>query len=124
MDVFSCRVRPGGHIFHEVNKHDVTAAEVGVLRTVHEGAETVYGFVKTGTVKVSDRDEYTRLAETYGIDAVRNMYGPINAARLPTTIDDDFEDATDGAAPAKPKGKGKGKAAQVEPDSDEDDKTF
>lgn len=117
MDVFSCRVRPGGHMFHEVNLHDVTAAEVGVLRMVHEGAETVYALVKTGTVDVRDREEYVRLAEAYNIDAVTKLYGPISAARLPQTIDDDFEDAT---APVKTKGKGKHKPAQSEQDNLDD----
>lgn len=116
MDVFSCRVRPGGHIFHEVNASGITAPEVEVLRSVHGGPETVYAFTKTGTVDTSDRDEYTRLAEIYSPDAVAKVYGPLQAARLPKTIEDDFEDVD--AAP-KPKAKGKGKAAQHEPDADE-----
>lgn len=125
MDVYSCRIRPSGFLMHEVNRQGITAAEVVLLRAIHGGPETVIVLKKTGNADPSPAEEYERLAEYYGADQVRAVYGPVTSARLPDRVDDDFEDETEKAepkakekAPAK-KGRGK-KAAQVEPD-DEDE---
>jgi len=120
MDVYSCRVRPGGHLFHEVNKHGITAAEVEVLRHIHNGPEAVYNFTKTGEIKVKPRDEYERLAETYGVEPLQEVYGPPSSARLPEEIEDDYKTAEDEPAPKAKPAKKNGRKAKAKDEPEED----
>jgi hypothetical protein len=126
MDVYTCRIRPGGHIFHEVTRHDITAAEVALLRHIHDGVEHVIVLKKTGSIKVSTREELERLAEFYGSEAVREVFGPPSSARLPEQVEDDIEEVV---KPKKAAPKAKAKKAALagpedpldDPDDDEDD---
>lgn len=121
MDVFECRVRPGGTIFHEVRKYGLTAAEVVLLRVIHGGDETVIVEKRTGVVPLNAKREYARLSEAYNPKVVAETFGPVAVARLPETLDEDmYEDAVEGKPNPAPK-KGR-KPAKVEPvDDDEDD---
>jgi hypothetical protein len=118
MDVYEVMVNLGGHVFQQCRKHNVTAAEVHVLRNIHGGAEHGKVIARTGTVTRSKRDEWNRLVGVYGEEAVTAFYGPFHSAHLPASLD---EEEVKDAAPASAPTKGKGKKAQPAPVSRDDD---
>lgn len=68
MDLYSCKVRLDGSLDNEVIKHNVTAPEIHILASMHNGQgkhPPVVDIVKTGTVNRSDAKERARLADTY-----------------------------------------------------------
>lgn len=68
MDLYSCKVRLDGSLDNEVVKHNVTAPELHVLATIHQGQgkhPPVVDIVKTGSVNRSDIKERARLADIY-----------------------------------------------------------
>jgi hypothetical protein len=68
MKLYSARVRIGGSRDHEVDKHNLTAAEMKVLEALHvspQGHPVIINPVHTGDVKRSDAKERARLAEMY-----------------------------------------------------------
>jgi hypothetical protein len=68
MKLYSARVRIGGSRDHEVDKHNLTAAEMKVLESLHispQGHPVLINVVHTGDVKRSDSKERARLAELY-----------------------------------------------------------
>lgn len=70
----------GGHKGNTLPKHDVTPAEVAVLRLIH-GSDAVTDIAPTGTVKRTHREERQRLVETYGrrVDGNRHAAPAIDA---------------------------------------------
>jgi hypothetical protein len=69
MKLYSARVRLAGEIKNEVNKVDLTAAEIIILQTIHGASENasdpVVDIKETGSVKRTDAQERARLEETY-----------------------------------------------------------
>ena len=68
MKLYSARVRIGGSRDHEVDKHNLTAAEMKVLEMLHvspQGHPVIVNPVHTGDVKRSDAKERARLAQLY-----------------------------------------------------------
>lgn len=96
MDLYSCKVRLAGSTDNEVVKHNVTAAEIHLLASIHlgEGKQApVVDIVKTGTVNRSDAKERARLADTYtkgelvedrGAKMINNLFG-VAGVPLPQT---------------------------------------
>lgn len=68
--LYDCTVRLGGSMKNEVRMTDVTAAEIQVLKVVHNGAETgvdvVHKIERKGQAKRDDYDERARLSDMYG----------------------------------------------------------
>ena len=68
MKLYSARVRIGGSRDHEVDKHNLTAAEMKVLESLHvspQGHPVIINVVHTADVTRSDAKERARLAELY-----------------------------------------------------------
>lgn len=91
MQTAQCSVRLGGELTSVVDKSNVTAAELGVLRAVH-GEGAVIGVVPTGEIAVNNREEKERLAAIYarrdrGKEILERTYPGSNPS-LPQTIAD------------------------------------
>jgi hypothetical protein len=75
MQLYTCTVRLNGSMLNEVQKADVTAAEIKVLKAIHTapdaGVESIIKIVATRSVDRSDDEERARLDEIYG-EAVAN----------------------------------------------------
>lgn len=132
MQTANVMVAIGGDAGHTVPKYGVTAAEIAVLRSIH-GDEAVFDIEPVGEVKVSHRDERTRLKLLYGraMDGdnrsiVEGLY-PGAAARLFDTIDElELDDSLFKVRPAEPAKPAKGKKAKAaeaapEPPAEEGD---
>jgi hypothetical protein len=65
VDVFDCVVRLGGNLYHEVNRKDVTAPELKILRAIH-GTDGVPQVKRTRTVEIDELEECYRLTRIYG----------------------------------------------------------
>jgi hypothetical protein len=68
--LYNCVVRLNGSMKNEVRLSDVTAAEIQVLKAIHNsvdaGVEVVYNIVRAGKVDRDDYEERERLTATYG----------------------------------------------------------
>ncbi len=87
MKLYSARVRLAGELKNEVNKYNLTASELLILRALHGASENasdpVVDIKETGSVNRSDAKERSRLAGIYtnfrgqdGATIVRNTLGP------------------------------------------------
>ena len=96
MKTYSCKVRLGGSVMHEVPKDEVTAAEVTILRYIH-GDDAVLEIKPVGDIDRSDVAELDRLRETYGQtgdgdvisprkDIVSKLFGIGATAALPKAL--------------------------------------
>src|SRR5581483_6989217 len=74
MQLYSCKVRLSGSLYHEVPKTEVTAAEIAILRAIHGFTDPETGnidpscvvdIVATGNVDRSDAEERDRLSIVY-----------------------------------------------------------
>lgn len=65
MQIFSAKIRLGGDMHHEVEKSDLTAAEVVALRALH-GRDGVLNLTLTGEREVDHEGERQRLRDWYG----------------------------------------------------------
>jgi hypothetical protein len=69
MKLYSGRVRLAGEIKNEVNKYNLTASEILVLKAIHGASENasdpVVEIKETGSVNRSDSKERSRLAGIY-----------------------------------------------------------
>lgn len=68
MKLYSARVRIGGSRDHEVDKHNLTGAEMKLLEALHvspQGHPVITNVVYTGDVNRSDAKERARLADNY-----------------------------------------------------------
>lgn len=76
MQLYDCIVRLNGAHFNEVRKTDVTAAEIAVLRAIHQspeaGIEAVHSIVPKGQVNRDDDEERARLQQNYGAGLANN----------------------------------------------------
>lgn len=76
MQLYKCVLRLNGSLYNEVPKRDVTAAEIEVLRAIHEGpetgVETIVRIEATRKVDRSDKAERERLQELYGATLAKN----------------------------------------------------
>lgn len=112
--LYNCTVAIGGSIGHTVPKYGITAAEIAVLRMVHQGnsggsgvydiepaSEAVLddngkpsGRVRARTIDISDRDLRKQLGESYtrqGKTALKDPVGvlfPGGASRLFADVDE------------------------------------
>lgn len=86
MQTYDCVVNVGGSIRTEVHKHNVTAAEIAVLRSLH-GDDAVTQIAEKGANdKRSHAGEIGRLQELYGPRVVGHLFGTAINTRLPVTI--------------------------------------
>lgn len=113
MQLYECVVRLNGQMTNEVRKFDVTAAEIFVLKHIHNGAESgvdvVHSIKPTGHVEREDHAERRRLQEEYRID-LTPLFGHA-AAPLPQSVP-----GVDSLPPPK-----KGKRAKPKPRTSETD---
>lgn len=65
MQLYECKVRLAGSLLNEVRKHDQTAADVIMLRSLH-GEDAVLDVKHTGSVERSSAEQRQRMAENYG----------------------------------------------------------
>lgn len=71
MKLYDCTVRLGGSLVNEVQKTEVTAAEIEVLRHLHGGADSVINIKpsldgkKHKSVKRTSAEERQRLSDVY-----------------------------------------------------------
>lgn len=76
MQLYKCVLRLNGSLHNEVPKNDVTAAEIQVLKAIHQGPETgvdaVVRIQPTRKVDRSDQEERARLQDLYGASVARN----------------------------------------------------
>lgn len=116
MQLYDCTVRLSGSMYNEVPKVGVTAAEIAVLKAIHQapdaGVEAVINIKAGENVRRDDHEERQRLEETYGpalarIEHIRNLSAILGHATvpLPKTIP-----GVDALPPPK-----SGKRARVEP---------
>lgn len=76
MQLYKCVLRLNGSLHNEVPKNDVTAAEIQVLKAIHQGPETgvdvVVRIQPTRKVDRSDQEERERLQDLYGASVAKN----------------------------------------------------
>ncbi len=72
VDRFTCTVRLGGNLLHEVNKEGITSPELKVLRNIH-GGESIVNVKRTESVEVDEMDEHYRLARIYGKERIEKV---------------------------------------------------
>lgn len=123
MQIYSCKVRLSGSLYHEVIKPDVTAAEIAILRHIHGFVDPETGNVDpssvvdvkaSGNVDRSDAEERDRLAAIYNPalkrfdSSVAKFFGPGNP--LPKFA----EGADSTITPEEPIRRGPGRPPKVE----------
>lgn len=102
MKLYSARVRIGGDRDHEVDKHNLTGAEMKLLEALHvspKGHPVLTKIDHTGDVKRTDAKERARLAEIYtrgelvedrGRKMIDGMFGvagvPLPQEYVPTEV--------------------------------------
>jgi len=97
MQLYECTVRLSGSMTNEVPKVDVTAAEIQVLRAIHQGVDAgVEAIIRIKPTKHVDRDdmeERERLQMIYGgalsrIDTIRTLQAILghHTAPLPQSV--------------------------------------
>ena len=127
MKLYSARVRLNGDRDHEVDKHNMTAAEMKVLEALHPSAKghpTLVNIVHTGNVKRSDAKERARLAQIYskgelvenrGEKIINGLFGvagvplpqeyvapePVEAVEYSAADEDDEDEVIEPVAPPK-----------------------
>lgn len=74
MNLHSCKVRLQGEVKDEVQKIQVTSAEIRVLKEIH-GDDAVVEIRITGESDRSDAEERARLGQLYGEQTVTAMFG-------------------------------------------------
>ena len=116
MQLYSCIVRNSGSMLNEVPKYNVTAAEIAVLRAIHQGPEAGVEAIReikaTGQDKRTDREERARLEDIYGAglrtnERLRNLDAILGHASAP------LPDRIEGVNAAPPPRSGR--RAKVEP---------
>jgi len=113
MQYFSARIRLGGLVHNEVPKHNLSAAEVVLLRREH-GADAIVGIEMTGGHYLADFVEVERLRAIYGENKVEALFGPPD---MPRAIPQFLHGFEEGAEPveSKPKvGRPRKKTEKVE----------
>jgi hypothetical protein len=97
MQLYECTVRLNGSMHNEVHKADVTAAEIVVLRAIHEnpeaGVDAILRIKPTKHVDRDDMEERQRLEAIYGagvannerLRSLNNLLGH-HTAPLPQTV--------------------------------------
>lgn len=70
MQLYTCTVRLNGSMLNEVQKTDISAAEVKVLKAIHTqpeaGVDSIHKIVATRRVDRSDEEERANLEMQYG----------------------------------------------------------
>lgn len=116
MKLYKCKLRLAGATTNEVEKPDVTAAEIEVLRELH-GVDAVVDIRESGENKMTSAEERSRLKRVYAnpdslntqmaakrANLLRNLFGhdrlplPDDVLEPATDSDDDFEEPTQVAA--------------------------
>lgn len=97
MQLYNCTVRLNGSMLNEVVKTGVTAAEIKVLKAIHNsseaGVDVVHRIEAAGRVDRSDEEERARLVDEYGegianiehIKSISNILG-FEGNPLPKTV--------------------------------------
>jgi hypothetical protein len=62
--LYSCKLRLGGSVLNEIDKQDVTAPEIEMLRLLH-GSDAVLHIRETGQVNRTDRQERARIEQLF-----------------------------------------------------------
>lgn len=89
MQRYSCNVRPGAELTHEVPRINISAAEIMVLQHIHgEGSVVNIRVGKGAGDKTTHKDEYDRLVEQYGLEKVAPVLGSGFAINLPNRLSD------------------------------------
>lgn len=119
MKLYKCKLRLAGATTNEVEKLDVTAAEIEVLRELH-GIDAVVDIRETGENKMTSAEERSRLKRVYAnpdslntqmaakrANLLRNLFGhdrlplPDDVLEPATDSDDDFEEPAVVAEPVR-----------------------
>lgn len=95
MQLYECKVRLGGSLLNEVRKHDQTAADVIMLRSLH-GEDAVLDVKHTGSVERTSAAQRQIMQENYGTGVfdsstsgashMQRVFGPFGMA-LPVHLD-------------------------------------
>ena len=97
MQLYDCTVRLNGSLYNEVPKSGVTAAEIAVLKAIHQGpdvgTQSVHNIRPTKHVDRENYDERMRLEQIYGpavakhehIKTLTALFGHVTAP-LPQTV--------------------------------------
>lgn len=76
MQLYECTVRLSGSLYNEVRKTDVTAAEIAVLKAIHQnpesGTEAITNIKPTKIINRDDYEERQRLENLYGEGLAKN----------------------------------------------------
>ena len=92
MQLYNCTVRLSGSMINEVPKFAISAAEIAVLRAIHQGpeagVEAITNIKAVGPVKRSDAEERNRLNELYGAglrtnERLRNLEAILGHSSVP-----------------------------------------
>lgn len=119
MKLYSCKLRLAGATTNEIEKPEVTAAEIEVLRELH-GVDAVVEIKEIGESKVTSAEERARLRRTYAnseslntqmaarrANMLRNLFGhdrlPLPDEVLDPVTDqgDDFEETAPVVEPVR-----------------------
>lgn len=119
MKLYSCKLRLAGATTNEIEKPEVTAAEIEVLRELH-GIDAVVDIKEAGENKLSSAEERARLRRFYAnpeslntqmaakrANMLRNLFGhdrlplPDELLEPITDGDDDFEEPAVVAEPVR-----------------------
>ena len=85
MDLYNCTVRHAGNLGMTIARHDVTPAEIVILRLIH-GEDSIVNIEKVKSSRpIDSRKERERLGAFYGEDVVLKAY-PGAAPVLPKTL--------------------------------------
>lgn len=91
MQRYSCNVRPGGDLIHDVPKTGVSAAEVMILNHIH-GEGAVVNIQPEKMDRTPSKVEYKKLVETYGDRPVIEVFGSGYNVQLPSKLELDSEE--------------------------------
>ncbi len=86
MQRYSCNVRPGGDLIHDVPKSGMSAAEIMVLNHIH-GEGAVVHIEPTKMDRMKSKDEYEHLRQVYGDKPVIEVFGNGFNVQLPSKLD-------------------------------------
>lgn len=113
MQNYTATVRLRGSAMNEVQKEDVTAAEVIMLKRIH-GEDALVNIRPTRMDKRNHKEERARLSEVYGARKVEELFGneiigaklPVKLdgiADIPSDTDDDLDDESEETEPEETK---------------------
>lgn len=96
MQLYDATVRLEGSIGHEVPKTGLTAAEILCIRAAQKADDAVVNIQPKDTNNRSKAVEYKRLAEAYGLEIVKDLFGGEFNPDIPDRLPDGVLDTPAG----------------------------